>query len=103
MMDELKKTQAEWKKDIQKIQCNLCECTGENHPVYWSCPLFDGEEICQRCCQVECLRRDIDQKFSYALGRSITLEEINQVCQQCNKNYALQNESLADQIEAKFL
>ncbi len=98
-MSEQRKTKEEWLKEIKEHRCNLCECDPRMHAFYWSCPLFEGEEICQNCCQVDTLREDVAETFSKSLGRPISLDEINEACRKCGKNYGLQNEQLADDIE----
>jgi hypothetical protein len=98
-MDDQKKSQQEFDQEISQHQCNLCECDPKNHVVYWSCPIFKGDEICQSCCQVEMLRPEVADIFSHRLGQPMTLDEINQACNNCGKNYGLQNPNLADKIE----
>ncbi len=94
-------THAEFNKRVQERRCNLCECDPRNHVVYWSCPLFEGEDICQNCCQVDALRPEVAKTFSKALGKPMTLEKINDACNKCGKNYAVQNQQLADDIETQ--
>lgn len=87
-------------KDSPNHTCCLCECPKNYHIVYWKCPLFDNELICGECCQIGCLRKDIDKRFSEKLGRKITIDEINETCGKCQKNYGFQDEQLADDLEA---
>lgn len=96
------KSRSEWEKELQEHRCNLCECDPRAHIVYWSCPLFKGDEICQNCCQVDALRPEIADQFSKALGKKMSLDEINEACRNCGKNYGVQNEQLADDIESQF-
>lgn len=99
-MDELKVIY-DWKGD-KKPTCCLCECQQGVHILFWKCPLFMGEDICGECCQVDALRPNVAEKFSEKLGRPISLEEINEQCRQCGKNYAKQNEDLANKTEGGF-
>lgn len=79
--------------------CNLCECPEGFHVAFWKCPLFENDLICSDCCQVECMKEDIDEKFSEKLGRKITKDEINDACFECGKNNAFQDEDLALETE----
>jgi len=79
--------------------CSMCECPPNYHVVHWPCPIFDKELICGDCCQVGCLRKGVDEEFSKKLGRKMTLEEINEHCGNCGRNYAMQDDQLADDIE----
>ncbi len=93
------KTRSEWERDLEVNTCCLCECDSKAHVIYWECPLFLNYKICQRCCQIDTLRHDVANMFSKRLGRRMTLAEINEACKDCGKNYATQNEQLADDLE----
>lgn len=80
--------------------CSMCECPPNYHIVQWPCPIFENELICGDCCQVGCLRESVAEEFSKKLGRKITVEEINERCGNCGRNYAMQDEQLADDIES---
>lgn len=84
--------------DLETI-CSLCECSEKVHAIFWSCPILSGEKICIDCCQTGCLKKDIAEKFSKALGKEITLDQVNNFCRDCGKNYATQNEQLAKKLE----
>lgn len=57
------------------------------------------KKICQECCYLDLLKDGVEKKFSEKLGRPISIEEINSECKACGKNYAKQNQRLADDIE----
>lgn len=83
----------------QKYICPLCECNQDDHIIFWKCPIFKGELICQHCCQIETLYDDIDKKFSAKLGEEISLEKINEMCNACGNNCGKQNSALGDKLE----
>jgi hypothetical protein len=87
--------------DLESV-CTLCVCSPANHILFWPCPILSNEKICTDCCQVSCLKDDIAIKFSQALGKEITLEEVNKACQSCGKNYGKQNPELAKRLENEF-
>jgi len=71
--------------------CVACECVQGLHVCFWNCPIFDNELICVECCKENTLDKNIEQQFSEKLGRKVTIEEINERCKQCGRNYALQS------------
>jgi hypothetical protein len=88
--------------DFETI-CTLCTCVEKTHAIFWKCPILDNNPICGECCQVGCLKNNIAGKFSKALGKDISLEDINKACTDCGRNYAKQNEELAKQLERESL
>jgi len=83
--------------------CTMCECQPGTHVIFNSCPIMDGFPICATdCCMIECLKPTIAEKFSKVIGKEITLENVNEACKNCGKNYAKQNPELAKQLENEF-
>ena len=78
--------------------CAACECQPETHLVFYSCPIFENESICNECCYIGCLQPYVDKQFSKKLGREITKEEINKTCLECGRNYAKQDPLLSPEI-----
>lgn len=85
-----------------ETQCSLCVCIPATHILFHSCPILENNPICKDCCLISCLKDDIAIKFSQALGKEITLEQVNEVCKQCGKNYGKQNPELAKKLENEF-
>src|SRR5579863_9676527 len=83
--------------------CCLCECAEGNHLLFNSCPILDNNPICHDCCVISCLKNDIAEKFSKVVGKDITLDEVNKICQDCGLNYGKQNEELAKKLEQESL
>lgn len=79
--------------------CCLCECPKNYHIVYWKCLIFETELICGECCRIGCLKNDIDEQFSKKLGRKITIDEVNDACFECGKNFGIQDEQLSGDLE----
>lgn len=83
----------------QKYICPLCECDQNAHLVFWKCPLFENELICQQCCHIEMLTDDIDKKVSARMGKEMTKDQINETCNKCGLNCGKQNPELATKLE----
>ena len=88
--------------DFETI-CTLCTCVEKTHAIFWKCPILDNNPICGECCQIGCLKSDIAERFSKVLEKEITIEEVNEACKKCGKNYACQNPDLAKKIESDSL
>jgi len=91
------------KRDEETPICMVCECPIDVpvHCLFWKCPLFENELICYECCVIGCLKKDVTDLFSQKLGRKITLDEINEKCKECGRNYAFQDEFLAIELESE--
>lgn len=83
----------------QEHICSCCECLKGNHLIFFKCPLFENNPICQDCCQIDMLKDNVEAQISAKLGRPITKEFINQTCMNCGLNNACQNQDLAKKIE----
>ena len=93
------KTDIIYSDDKNKYICALCECDQNDHLIFWKCPLFENELICQSCCHIEMLYDDIDSKVSARIGKEVSKEFINKTCNDCGKNCAKQNEQVAHSME----
>lgn len=85
--------------DFQTV-CTLCQCAEGTHIQFHSCPILEDNPICSTdCCIVACLKTDVAIRFSQVLGRNVSLEQVNEACKKCGRNYACQNEKLAKEME----
>jgi hypothetical protein len=80
--------------------CSFCECASGNHLVFFKCPLFSGNPICQDCCMIDMMKDNVDAKVAAKLGNPITKETINSICRSCGMNNACQNAELAKKLES---
>lgn len=87
-------------KGAASFTCCYCECVEAAHACGWKCPIFNDNPICSQCCLVDALRKDAPKIFSEKLGREITREEINAICNKCGRNHATEDDALADNIQA---
>lgn len=79
--------------------CSKCECQSGNHLIFFKCPLFSNNPICQDCCQIDMMKEDVDLQVSAKLGNPISKETINSICRSCGLNNACQNQKLANKLE----
>jgi len=79
--------------------CTMCQCKEGTHALFNSCPIMDNNPICHDCCLIGCLKDDIALQFSNTTGKQLTLEQVNEACKACGKNYAKQNPELAKKLE----
>jgi hypothetical protein len=103
MSDERPDEQYNIQKGAPGFTCCACECDTSEHVCGWKCPIFNKELICSQCCLVDVLRKDTPKIFSARLGREITREEINKMCGDCGRNHAVEDDTLADQIQSSEL
>jgi hypothetical protein len=80
--------------------CSFCGCPAGNHLIFFKCPLFELNPICQEDCQISMLKDDVDVQVSAKLGKPITKELINSICRSCGMNNACQNADLAKKLES---
>jgi len=73
-------------------RCNWCKCSEGEHDEYRKCPLLDGLELCDVCCDWDSQSHDpktgrleIVALIKRVIGKDLTDKEIEDICSQCYK------------------
>ncbi len=81
------------KMEASGLRCAWCHCQEEEHEEYRECPLFQGNYLCNICCDYDIESDDITGKFDLEVQKvlkerfdvELTFAEIIKICSKCGK------------------
>jgi hypothetical protein len=67
-------------------RCSWCKCNEDEHDSYRKCPLLDGEELCDICCDYDSGSIDFAPFINKKTGKNLTDKEIMDICEKCGQS-----------------